>query len=457
MGFDLEELLSSRRAQAYELHARYINPQLPKMLKTIGFDRRYTHAQGALLLDQEGREYLDMLSGFGVAGVGRNHPVVRRALEAVLESDLADLVQFDCPPLAGVLAEQLLQRAPHLGRVYFSNGGTEAVEAALKFARYATKKPRIIYLDHAYHGLTVGSLSVNGNKEFREGFGPLLPDTAIKMGDIDALAKELKKGDVAAFIVEPIQGKGVYMPPPGFLAEAHELLKRNGALLIADEVQTGIGRTGKFFAYEHEGIQPDIVTAAKALSGTFVPIGVTLARSWIIEKVFSSLDRVLVHDSTFGSNNLAMAAGLATLSVIDSEDLVGRAERTGNVLMEALRDRMERWEMIGDIRGRGLMIGFEFQEPTSWRLKAGWKAMEAIRKGLFAQAVVLALFHKHRVLTQVSGDNVNIIKLLPPLGIGEREVDWFLDAFDSVMQDAHRGRGLFGQMTLTFAGGVLHR
>jgi len=165
MGFDLAGLLAARRGQGYELHARYLNPQLPRMLHAIGFDKVYERAEGAYLYDREGNRYADFLAGFGVFGLGRNHPVVRRALRDVLDGELADMVQFDCGLLSGLLAEQLIAKAPGLDRVYFCNSGTEAVEAALKFARYATGRPRVIYCDHAYHGLTVGSLSVNGSAE----------------------------------------------------------------------------------------------------------------------------------------------------------------------------------------------------------------------------------------------------------------------------------------------------
>ena len=372
----------------------------------------------------------------------------------MLDADLADLIQFDSPLLAGLLAEKLLARAPHLDRVYFGNSGTESVEAALKFARYATGRPRIVYCDHAFHGLTTGSLSVNGEAEFRDGFDPLLPDTAIALGDLEALEAELRKGGVAALLVETIQGKGVHLPPPGWLKAAHELLKAHGALLICDEVQAGVGRTGKFFAYEYEDVQPDIVTVAKALSGGFVPVGATLAKDWIFEKVYSSMDRVLVHDSTFGSNAMAMVAGLATLQVLEDEDLIANAERMGALLLDGLTERIDKYEMLTAVRGRGLMIGFEFGKPRSLKLKAGWNTLQAARKGLFAQMVVVPLFQRHRILTQVSGDHVDIIKLLPPLTIGEPEVERFLDAFDDVMRDAHKGTGLmwdFGRTLVTQA------
>jgi acetylornithine/succinyldiaminopimelate/putrescine aminotransferase len=453
-GFDLGKLLGERAGEGHRLQGRMLNPQLPRMLHAIGFDRTYTRASGAYMYDAEGRDYLDFLSGFGVFGVGRNHPVVREALHQTLDADLADLIQFDSPLLAGLLAEKLLARAPHLDRVYFGNSGTEAVEAALKFARFATGRPRIVYCDHAFHGLTTGSLSVNGAAEFRDGFDPLLPDTRIPLGDLEALEAELRKGGVAALLIETIQGKGVLEPPPGFLAAAHALLKDHGALLICDEVQTGIGRTGKFFAYEHEDVQPDIVTVAKALSGGFVPVGATMAKDWVFEKVYSSMDRVLVHDSTFGSNAMAMVAGLATLQVIEDEGLIENAERMGRLLLDQLNARIEKYEMLTEVRGRGLMIGFEFGKPRSLKLKAGWNTLQAARRGLFAQMVVVPLFQRHRILTQVSGDHVDIIKLLPPLTIGEREVERFLDAFDDVMRDAHKGTGLmwdFGRTLVTQA------
>lgn len=440
--FDLGELLKQRGAERYELQARYVNPQLTRMLHTIGFDRVYTHAQGAYLYDDEGRDYLDMLAGFGVFALGRHHPVVRQAMHDVLDLGLADLTQFDAPPLAGILAERLLAKAPHLDRVYFGNSGTEAVETALKFARYATGRPRIVYCDHAFHGLTTGSLSVNGAEEFRKGFAPLLPDTAIPFGDLAALERELRKGDVAGFLIEPIQGKGVAVSPPGFLAAAQELLRKHKALLIADEVQCGMGRTGDFFAYEHDGVQPDIVAVAKALSGGYVPVGATIARNQIFEKVFSTIDRVLVHDSTFGSNAQAMAAGLATLHVFEQEHVVENAGTIGDMLQSRLEALVEKYEMLADVRGRGLMIGIEFHRPSSWKLRPAWAALQSARKGLFAQTVVHALFHKHRVLTQVSGDHTEVIKLIPPLIIGEAEVDRFVDAFTDVMDEAHGGGGL---------------
>lgn len=457
--FDLSRLLAERGAERYDLHARHLNHQLPRMLHTIGFDKVYERAEGAHFWDADGNDYLDMLAGFGVMGVGRHHPVVRKALHDVLDASLADLTRFDCPPLPGLLAERLLAHSPYLDRVFFSSSGTEAVETALKFARCATGRPRVLYCAHAFHGLTTGSLSVNGEAAFRDGFAPLLPDTAVPLGDLDALARELRKGDVAALIVEPIQGKGVHEAPPGYLRAAQDLLHGHGALLVADEVQTGLGRTGAFYAHQHEaGVEPDLVCVAKALSGGYVPVGATLGKDWIFKKVYSSMDRVLVHSASFGANAQAMAAGLAVLSVLEDERLVDRARAMGERLASRLTALTGKYELLADVRGRGLMIGIEFGRPASLRLRGRWSVLQAARKGLFAQMVVVPLLSRHRILTQVSGDHLEVIKLIPPLVVDEADVDRFVDAFTEVMDDAHSGSGLlwdFGRTLVRQA--VAHR
>ncbi len=442
MGFDLGTELAAVRGQGYDLHSKYQNAQLPRTLRTIGFDKDYVRGEGAYLYDAEGNAYADFLAGFGVFAAGRSHPVIKQALHDALDMDFAAWTQFDCQPISGLLAQRLLAKAPGLDRVFFCNSGTEAVESGLKFARHATGKSRIVYARHAFHGLTAGSLSVNGAEEFRRGFGPLLPGTEIPLGDLGALEAELRQGDVAAMIVEPVQGHGVLMTPPGFLAASADLLHSHGALLICDEVQSGFGRTGRFFSYQVEDVRPDIVTVAKALSGGYVPVGAMLATDKVFSHVYSSMDQLMVHSTTFKGGPLAMAAGLASLAVIEDEGLVENAERRGSELLAGIRDVAARYDLLADVRGRGLMIGLEFGRPSGMKARANWAMLQKARVGLFAQMVVVALFQRHRILTQVSGDHMEVIKLIPPLIIGDAEVRLFVDGLGDVLEDASKGSGL---------------
>jgi ornithine--oxo-acid transaminase len=257
MGLAIEELFAEREAERYALHARYLNEQMVRVLKALGFDKGYCKGSGQYLYDRQGERYLDLLSGWGVFALGRNHPVVRAALKEVLDGDFPTLVQMDVSALAGVLAERLLHRVPCAEKVFFANSGTEAVEASLKFARAATGREKIVYCSHAFHGLTYGSLSVNGDQIFRAGFGPLLPQCVeVPFNDPAALERALAARDVAAFIVEPIQGKGVVVAADGYLRGALDLCRKSGTLLIADEIQTGLGRTGRFLASEHWDLDP---------------------------------------------------------------------------------------------------------------------------------------------------------------------------------------------------------
>ncbi len=443
MAFSLDERVAERQGEQYALHRQYLNSSLARVQAIIGFDKIYTRGEGAYLWDVAGDRYLDLLCGYSVFNLGRGHPVVRQVMQEVLAMERPNLVKMDCPLLAGLLAEDLVKRLPPgLDAVFFANSGADAVDTALKFARAATRRPRVLYLDYAFHGLTLGTLSINGGSQFREGFEPLMPGSdAVQMNDLEGLERELRQGDVAAFVVEPIQGKGVYIPADDYLPEAQRLCRKYRTLFVCDEVQVGLGRTGRFLCCEHWGLEPDMVTLSKSLGGGYIPVSATITRRSIHDKTFSRLDRCQVHSTTFGQNELAMAAGLATLHVLEEERLIERAATTGQKLMAGLAALAERYDWIADVRGKGLMIAIEFRPSRSLGLRAAWAAAETAQKGLFAQFVVMALMRDHRILTQVGGPGVNIIKLLPPLIIGDKEVEATVSAFDAVMAEAARVRG----------------
>jgi ornithine--oxo-acid transaminase len=451
-GFEIGTLLAEREPERYALHTRHLNEMMVRVLQTLGFDVGFCKGQGQYLFDSAGSRYLDLLSGFGVFGIGRNHPQLRETLSEVLASDLPNLVQMDVSLLAGVLAERLLGFVPFLDKVFFVNSGTEAVEAAIKFARRATRRPGIVYCEHAFHGLTYGALSANGEEIFKEGFGPLLPGfKAVPFNDLAALERVLSERDVAAFIVEPIQGKGVNIPDDLYLRGAQALCRKHGTLFIADEIQTGMGRTGRFLAIEHWGVEPDMVLIAKSLSGGHVPVGAVLTRKAIFEKTFNRMDRAVVHGSTFGKNDLAMAAGLATLEVIESERLIQKAAQTGERLLAAFQAMASRYELIQEVRGKGLMIGIEFGPPRSLKLKAAWSLLETVNAGLFCQLITIPLFKDHKILVQVAGHSSLTIKLLPALIITESDCEWIEQAFDAVIADSHRVPGAVWSLGKTLA------
>jgi ornithine--oxo-acid transaminase len=435
---NLRERLEQYAGDELELYARTINPQFIRLLRTIGFDRRWARGEGAYLYDSDGTRYLDLLGGFGMYNVGRNNPRVRAALVEGLELQTPGKVQLGTSPLPGLLAEELLKRAPaSVGRVLFTSSGTEAVEAALKLGRAATGRSCVVSCEHGFHGLTLGSLSAAGDAAFTDRLGPLLPGfSRIPFDDFAALEAALRGRDVAVFLVEPIQGHGPYFPSPGYLEGAQQLCRRYGTLLCVDEVQTGFGRTGRLFALEHAGLEPDLVVVAKSLSGGYIPVGAVLMSTAVFDAVFDSLERVFAHGSTFAPNDLAMVAGLATLEELEEQRLVERSARLGELLLERTRPLVDRYEVVRDVRGLGLLWAIEFDEPP--RGSRSWRMLERVQPGLFAQLVVAPLFGEHRILTQVAAHDSNVIKILPPLVLSDEDVDWFVDALDASIARAQK-------------------
>lgn len=453
------DLLSARAGEEMSLNDAHLNPKLGRIVRTLGYDRQWTRGEGAHLIDREGNRYLDLLSGYGVFAIGRNHPEAIAAVREAMDAYTPNLPQLGVTLLSGVLAEQLLARAPDsVAAMVPANSGTEAVEAAIKIARAATGRPRILYAEHAFHGLTLGSLSLNGDAIFREGFGPLLPACeAVPFGDEDALRVALDRGDVAAFVVEPIQGKGINVAPDGYLQAAQRLCRDAGALLVCDEVQTGLGRTGRFFALEHWDVEPDLICVSKALSGGLVPVGAVLVSRAAFDAVFDGMERAVRHGSTFGGNDLAAAAALATLRVIDGEGLVERAERLGELLFELTQPLVERYEIVSDVRGKGLMWAIEFGPPARGARRSMFNAAERAQPGIFSQLVVGPLFHEHRILCQVAGHRMNVVKALPALVVEESEIRRFAAALEDVIARAERVPRAFARFGVGMAGRALTR
>jgi acetylornithine/succinyldiaminopimelate/putrescine aminotransferase/nucleoside-diphosphate-sugar epimerase len=426
----------ARLDETLTLAARHLDPSLVDVLRILGFDKEFASAKGSHLYDTAGRAYLDFHTGEGFASLGHNHPGVREVLQATLAADLADGVQIHYSPLAGMLAESLTERLPgKLEAVFFASTGAEAVDSAMKFARAATGRPRLISCDSSFHGVTLGPLSLVGDDFFKEGFGPLLPGCAqVPFGDLDRLEAELRTKDVAAFFVEPIQGREVTLPPEGYLKAAQELCRRYGTLFVADEIQTGLGRTGKWFALEHSGLEPDFVLVGKALSGGYMPVAAMVTTREIYQRAVGALERSYVHQSTYGRNRLSMAAGLATIRIIERDGLVEHSARVGALLRDGLAELQHRHEMIEQVRASGLMVGIVLGAPSTRVARMNWRLIHIASEGLFPQLIVIPLHRDHGVITMAAGKN-DVIKLLPPLTLSEQEAHAFLQALDVVLGD----------------------
>lgn len=417
MTLDVAQEYKNRQDEAVELSRRHLNPQFYHLRKAVGLDIDLVRGEGVWMYDRQDRRYLDMAAGLGVFLIGRNHPTVKRALHGALDGDFPSLTSPILHTMSSLVAERLTAHAPHLSRVFFCNSGSEAAEAALKFARYTTKRHRLVYCSGGFHGMSFGALSVNGNEIFRQGFGPLLADTTeVPFGDADALRAALSGGDVAAFIVEPIQGFGVFEAPIGYWSEVERLCREHGALLIIDEVQTGGGRTGRFYAFQHVGIEPDMVMVSKALSGGLVPVGAVLCRPEIYEAIYGLMLVHTPHWSTYSENTLAMVAAWAALGVIEEERLMDRAAAIELRFRERVERMSKRFHLVRGLRGKGAMLAIDL-EPVPGPLR-----------------VALSLLEQHRILAWAGGPLWKALKILPPLVVQDAEIDIFCDALEKVLE-----------------------
>ena len=416
-----------------------VNPQWARLLNVLQLNVRYTRCLGTELHTEDGRRILDFLSGYCVHNAGHNHPDIIEALKEELDQCGPAMLQSHVPELAGELAERLCTRAGgRMKKAFFCSSGSEGVEAAIKFSRAHTGRTGLLYADGAFHGLTCGALSLMGDSFWREGFGPMLPDTEeIPFGDLKALEEKLATRKHAALIVEPIQSEaGIRVPEREYLRTAQALCKRYGTLFVLDEVQTGMYRTGPFLASHLFHADPDMVVLAKALSGGLIPCAAVLMTDEVYDSVYGSLKRALIHTSTFSENGLAMRAGLVTLSVLEREGLGDRSMVMGEYLRDRLRDALAGYEMVKEVRGEGLLNGIEFIAPRKLTLRVAFEAFMKIHPAMFGQVLVMQLFRRG-FLTQVCGNNFMVLKVAPPLVVREQEADEFVRAATEVVESMH--------------------
>ncbi len=381
------------------------------LMKTYApMDVTFDHGEGAMLWDTQGNQYLDALAGIAVCGLGHAHPAVTRAVseQAAKLIHTSNLYQIQNQQL---LADELC-RVSGMDAVFFSNSGAEANEAAIKIARMygntnGVSSPSIIVMENSFHGRTMATLSATGNRNVQAGFEPLVQGfIRAPFDNVEAVENiAANSSNVVAVMVEPIQGEaGINIPAADYLARLRKICDDNGWLLILDEIQTGMGRTGKWFAYQHSDILPDIMTLAKSL-GNGVPVGACLANSKA-----AAVMKPGSHGSTFGGNPLACAAGLAVVHTIEEQRLVDRASELGDLLLNRLGDALGNTEGVSDIRGQGLMIGIQLAKPC---------------KQLMAEAL------QHGLLISVQSEHV--IRLLPPLIISEEQVDSLTEKLSSLV------------------------
>jgi len=422
------------------LYSDHVNPQWVKLLNILQMNVQYERCTGSELFTTDGHRVLDFLSGYCVYNTGHNHPAIIAALKEELDRSGPAMLQSHVPQLAAQLAQRLVQLAGgNLKRVFFTSSGSEGVETAIKFSRAHTRRDGLLYANGAFHGLTCGSLSLMSDKFWSEGFGPLLPGTqGIEFGDLAELERHLSTRKFAAFIVEPVQSEGgIRVPQPGYLLAAQELCRRYGTLFVLDEVQTGMYRTGAFLAAHRFQVEPDMVILAKALSGGLIPVGAVLMTEAVSDSVFSSLKRAIVHASTFGENALAMRAGLATLDVLEQEGLGERGSQMGARLRQQLAEALTPYEMVGAVRGLGMLSGIEFIAPRSLSLRAAFEGFRRIHPAMFGQILVMRLFRDKGILTQICGNNFMVLKVAPPLVVTEEQLQEFVTAIRDVVDLMH--------------------
>lgn len=440
---DFSKLVEETLHSYQHLSKRHVHPRLQKMFELGGINPSFNRAEGAYVWDTDGNRYLDLLAGGGVYFMGRNHPRIHEALIDVLQMNLPNMSVVNASVLGGLVAERLIGLAgDHFGKVVFANSGSESNEVAIRFARQITRRRRYLYLEGAFHGRSYGAVSVCGFPQMREGIDPAMPTcTPIRPNDLRQLKRELAHEDVAGFILEPVQGMTGEVLEPEYLREAENLCRQHGTVLIVDEVQTGLGRTGSWFASRAAGVRPDIMTVSKALSGGAAPVAAVLVSDEIYEKVYSGFSSNLFYFSTFAENNLSMAASLATLDVLEDLDAPNEAARKGALLREGLEDLAARWDCVERVTGKGLMQTIYFRDSARPSLAIQQKLMGVADPAAFAASVHVDLYARQRVIAQLPGPGKNAIKVLPPVVCTDEDIAYFLASLEDTLAGMYGSNG----------------
>ncbi|HEX4014195.1 MAG TPA: aminotransferase class III-fold pyridoxal phosphate-dependent enzyme [Candidatus Cybelea sp.] len=408
-------------SEAYENYKKFVNPPLARVMKLSGSPVE-VRAEGATIWDQSNKAYLDFAGGYGVFTLGHRNPRVLAAVRAQLElMALSGKTMFNV--LLGRASRRLAELAPgDLEISFWCNSGTEAIEGAIKLARAATNRAKIVGTVDAYHGKTLGALSVSGREAFQRPFRPLLADSVcIPYGSVEKLDEAL--AGAAAFLVEPVQGEGgVNVPPLGYLRAVRAACDRSGALFIADEVQTGLGRCGYRFACNRDDVVPDVMTLAKGLSGGVVPAGAFIARPGVWNRAFGK--DPLLHTSTFGGSELACAAALAAMDVLEEDGLAANARTLGSRLLDGVRGVAREYPaVIREVRGLGLLVGAELSNEGY----GGWIIAEMLKAGVTAAWTL---------------NQQRVIRLEPPLVVTADEIDRAVEALRGSVASAYAKLGV---------------
>jgi len=419
-------LSTSERHPAVADYERYVNPAFVKLLGTFGYGRVFVRGKGTSVWDDQGREYLDLLAGFGAVNLGHNPPALVERMVELLRDDAVNLVHVGPQLHAAELARELarLVGAP-LEITLFSNSGGEAVEAAMKLGRAATGRSHFVYANGGFHGTGLGSLSIMGHTRLRAPFEPLLPNCeAVPFGDLAALEAALNKRRAAAFVVEPIQAEaGVVVPASGYLKAAQELCTKYGTLFVLDEVQTGLGRTGTLFAYQQHGFVPDVLVLGKSLGGSMVPLSATLTSREIHQKAYGSQAKFDLHGTTYSGNAFACRVGVEVLKQVHEQGLAERSARLGASLLDMLQRALAGHPLVRDVRGVGLLVGIELGPTDSGFFQRAFSGVvESVSEKVFGQWLAVRLLERG-ILCQPASQHWNVLRLEPPLTISEAELE----------------------------------